>query len=721
MAFDKEKIKDNYSTDEDNVLKEFYIPVLKESVSYDRAVGYFSSQGLLKFLQGIDGLLKNNGKMRLVIGDTLSDDEYASIKNSDDYQDAYKRLDEKWSEIFSSSESELSKHRLHIFSWLLNRGFLEIKYAFRRKGLFHKKIGIVKDKDGSIVSFSGSMNETESAMTSNRDNPDGNSEEFSVYPSWKEEAFESYGQSKIDSFNKVWNCRETNTITIDLPSSHYERIKGVYTNSTAPKSNIEKNQAELFDQIINDDDNEKFDFIKPRLPKRIGGNKYKIREHQIDALKKWQKNNYHGIMALATGAGKTITAIHGAVKISEKNRIVLVVSVPYQVLAEQWCSVLEMFNIKAIKCYESRVKWQPTLVREIQNFLLEIGDFLAIVVVNATLAREEFTSLVGEIPSKSLFFVGDECHHHGGNNIARKLPDAKYRLGLSATPWSESEEDSRIILESFYGPIVASYTLKEALQDDVLTGYKYFIYPVSLNSEEEEDYEKLSQQISSLYNKEDRSNTEDSILSNLIFKRARLLDALEDKFLSLENLLSSKDITQHTLFYCGSGSSMFSESVEDGDNEKIRSIDRITKILYRNNWNISKFTAEESHKDRVRILENFTTKNIDAIAAIKVLDEGFDVPMCKEAYITASSRNERQFIQRRGRILRKSPGKKEAIIHDFVILPNRRDHVYKKLVENELNRVKEFYSVANNKIDIYDSIVKILNDYNIDIDFMEGD
>lgn len=720
MSFDREKIKTSYSTDKDNVLKDFYIPVIGKANSYDRAVGYFSTSGLLTFLRGVGGLVENNGKMRLVIGDSLTGDEYAALKNSNNRDEVFLKLDKKWDEILNKDKSELTKYRLDVFSWLCNRGFLEVKYAFRRKGLFHKKIGIIRSNDGETIVFAGSNNETESALISNGNNPDGNSEEFDVYTSWKKESFNDHGKSKIESFDRVWNNKEINTLTIDLPSEHYEKIRNIYTSESAPESSIEARQADLYDQIIEIPDDESFDFIQPKIPATINGYRYQIRDHQVDALKKWQENDYHGIMALATGAGKTITSIHGAVKISENNRVVLVISAPYQVLADQWCDVLETFNIKAIRCYNSRNTWESRLITEIGNFALKISDFFAVVVVNATLATNNFLDSISQVPVNNLFFIGDECHHHGGEGITERLPNAKYKIGLSATPWSRSEVESRERLEKYYGPIVASYTMKDALNDDILTGYKYFIYPVVMNVEEGEVYEELTRKMSSLLNKTHRTAVESQMLSNITFKRSRLLDSLEDKFATLDAILKNTKVSKYTLFYCGSGSSVFSEDQDQNqDGGQTKSIDKVTKLLYDHHWNISKFTAEESHKSRVGILNNFKSGNIDAIAAIRVLDEGFDVPMCREAFITASSRNERQFIQRRGRILRKFPGKDEAIIHDFVIVPSSLDNAYKSLVISELTRVREFYSVANNKSDIYNKVAKIVRDYDLEFDLNE--
>ena len=207
----------------------------------------------------------------------------------------------------------------------------------------------------------------------------------------------------------------------------------------------------------------------------------------------------------------------------------------------------------------------------------------------------------------------------------------------------------------------------------------------------------------------------ESALQNLNFKRSRLLDSLENKFVELEEIIKTKKPSPFTLFYSGSGSVESNDDPEDEDDfETVRSIDKITSILDKYGWSSSHFTSKQSPTKRVQILQNFKIESTEAIAAIKVLDEGFDVPMCREAYITASSRNERQFIQRRGRILRKADGKDEAIIHDFVILHNDSNPIYKSLAENEFKRVKEFYDSAANQEELLPQINKILKQFNIE-------
>ena len=189
---------------------------------------------------------------------------------------------------------------------------------------------------------------------------------------------------------------------------------------------------------------------------------------------------------------------------------------------------------------------------------------------------------------------------------------------------------------------------------------------------------------------------------------------VEDKFIILDRLLKYKQPSPYKLFYCGSGYQIGDVDEKITDKEVLKTIDKITTILHQNNWKVSKFTSQETHKQRVVILDTFKKGQIDAIAAIKVLDEGFDIPMCDEAYITASSTNERQWVQRRGRILRKSKGKEIAIIHDFVITGVSNSNAFNGLVSNELKRVENFYSSCSNKDEVLPMIETIKKTHNID-------
>lgn len=720
MTFRNTTIKPVYSTDTDNIVKELYIPLLKQSVSYDRAVGYFSSKILLRLIEGIDGLIKHDGSMRLVIGEVLDEDEYKAIQNGNNTH-LNQKLEQVWGDIFLMAEKEeLLQHRLNVLSWLVNNNRLDIRFALRRKGLFHKKIGIIKDLESNIVVFSGSMNETERAVMAHLNNPDGNSEEVDVYPSWKKEVFDDYAMPKIESFERLWKGKEPNTETIAIDSCQYEKLKSIYPDKSFPESNIEKKQAEFFDAYLQDKthNEEKPESYSenPTIPTFFNGKPYNLKTHQLEALQSWQESDYKGIMALATGAGKTITAIHGATVIANKNRIFMVIAVPYKILADQWCDVLEYFSIFPIKCYDTRNNWHTQLVNDVSSFNLGVKNFVSVVVVNRTLTSKTFQGEIQKVTPEKLMFIGDECHHHTANQIRDKLPNAYFRIGLSATPWSKRDPLKGAELIEYYGDIVSEYSLSRALEEGILVNYEYSIYPVFFNDDEDEKYRDLTKKIGRFSNIDKLSSDERQMRDMLIFARSRLLDGLEEKFERLDEVLSQRKPGKHTLFYCGAGSSNYLDSVEDDEEERTRIVDRFSMILRANNWISSNFTYNESNADRRRIMEEFKEGEIQALLAIKVLDEGFDLPVCQEAYITASSTNERQYIQRRGRILRKSEGKELAKIHDFVILPDFYDAAYSSLVKNEIDRVEDFFKDALNSKDFYknQTIKKILKMYKLE-------
>jgi superfamily II DNA/RNA helicase len=237
-----------------------------------------------------------------------------------------------------------------------------------------------------------------------------------------------------------------------------------------------------------------------------------------------------------------------------------------------------------------------------------------------------------------------------------------------------------------------------------------------MSENEEVEYLRLTKIISPLAAQKystGLSSEQQSILDNTIFARARMLDGIEDKFNVLDQILKSRKPSPYKLFYCGSGSQFGDKDDSDEGTDGLLNIERITKILSKNDWHVSQFTHKTSPSERKTIIKTFKDKSIHAIAAIKVLDEGFDVPMCDEAFITASSNSERQWVQRRGRILRTSDNKESAVVHDFVITKTSDTDKFQKLVRNEMNRVESFFSSCSNQEDIKDQIEKIKQNYAI--------
>jgi superfamily II DNA or RNA helicase len=706
-------LKSVYRTGKDDLYNDFYKKSLSVSVTYDRAVGFFSSEVLSMSLKGLSKLILSNGRMRLIIGHPLSNEEFEAVKHGFILKEITTELSTKLEDILISTDNKYP--RLELLSWLVACGKLEIKFALRRAGMYHEKIGIFRDSHKNIVVFQGSANETPHGMVASL-----NAESISVYKSWEEQVFSSYGQEFIDGFNRLWLNEETETVTLDVPSATYELIA-----NNAKENSIDFSFINEYEEEIEARENG-LNKSTPFIPTKIGNNTFNIYEHQRKALASWKSNSFKGILKLATGSGKTITSIYGAVKIFEakkkkKQQLFLIIAVPYVELAIQWIENLRFFGINSHECFDSKNSWAESFENQVNYFKAGVSDFCAAVVVNRTLTSPFFQSLINSIDSSSLMIIGDECHNHGSKNINAALPDAYYRMGLSATPFRSDDDeidspfpnDARERLLSYYGDIVATYGLDDAIHDGVLTPYKYHIIPVYLSAEEQEGYEELSSKITKImlkqlgsgFNQQDKEN-----LTRYCGQRSRLLGSAQNKLEKLSELTAhiSDEEKSHTLFYTGEG-----KPYRKTEEEDIKVIDQVSKVLNRNGWKTSQFTGDVSRNERKFLMSAFKDKTIDALVAMKVLDEGIDVPACKTAYILASTKNPRQYVQRRGRILRKSKNKYLSTIFDFVVLPTNESPASKKLKLSEAERINDFALLAVNKLEIE----QLIEEHGLSYDF----
>lgn len=682
-----------YVTGQDNLFSDFYYKALSYAVRYDRAVGYFSAEILAQALRGISKLVESQGKIRLIIGEPLAPEEFDAVLQGQGAQELLRDANEKLLSMIREG-SGLTRNRLEVLSWLVAAKRLEIKFAYRRVGMYHDKIGVIYDEEQNLLAFSGSANETPSAYLEHL-----NVERITVFKGWEEPVFSAYGMQIIKSFESIWNNQQENIITLDVPSDTYEKIAEV--GAKVEFCSL-KRELDFEEDLRAQQDFKYFASSEPRIPKLINGKPFEVYDHQKEALKAWQSNEFKGILKLATGTGKTITSIYGAIKTFEARKkkmlgLFLVIAVPYVSLAEQWVDTLKNFNIKSIKAYGLKDSWEAALDSEIKQFLLKPGQFSAVVVVNKTLGTQHFTSLLSEINSDDLMFIGDECHRHGSKYIQKFLPEAFYRLGLSATPYVDDDDDLETPFPSFakenltryYGQIVYEYALDDAIRNGILCKYKYYPIAVELTRDEQNEYDELTRKIGNAIN----SNNEE-VLRNLCLQRTRLLGSAENKLPALLDLIDKIPATErkYSLFYCGEG--------KNDDGEKL--IDLYTRAINDLRWQVSQIVSGVNDKNRVTIMKEFKEGFIDGLVAMKILDEGIDIPACSKAFIIASTKNKRQYVQRRGRILRKSEGKEFAEIYDFVILPYGlgTDMISKRLLQSEYERVKDFWFTADNKLQI---------------------
>ena len=387
---------------------------------------------------------------------------------------------------------------------------------------------------------------------------------------------------------------------------------------------------------------------------------------------------------MATGSGKTMTSLSAAVRLlKERERLFLVVACPFQHLVDQWFEVAEDFGFRPMRAYQNRSTWEGNLNSRILDFNLGNRNFLTLITTHATLCSEVMQASLARVNGPALL-IADEMHHLGSEHSRTALPlNFEFRMGLSATPDRWFDEDGTLSLRDYFGDTVFEFTLADAIAQGFLTEYYYHPHLIDLTDDEIEKYEELTRRIARLFSaKRDSRNWE--LRDALLRQRADILNNAQNKLVKLRELLRGNRDLHHALFYCAPGQ-----------------IDDVVPILGNDfGLRVSRFTAEESTEERRRILADFANERLQGLAAMRCLDEGVDVPSTEVAYILASTSNPREFIQRRGRVLRKSPGKEYAIIHDLVALPALESfdtgslggsfRMERGILRRELSRFREF-------------------------------
>lgn len=699
MSFKDLDIKIKYDSDNDDVLNEFYIPVLSNSVKYLRLSGFFSSTSLAVSAKGLEEFIKKDGKMQLICSAILSEEDWKKIKEV--YSSPIDLIEEKFLIDLNNISNSFVKDNLAALGFMLANENLEIKIALPKedKGIFHSKIGILMDSLGDMVSFSGSDNETAYGWKYNI-------EEFKVFKSWIS-GQEEYLNEDLYNFYQYWDNLAQRLDIVDLPEAvNNELIK------LAPNSYLDiKIHDNPFEPKGEDDEEDEDDGIE-----------FKLRGYQEEAINNWFNADKSGIFEMATGTGKTFTALgcmnRLLIEYSENHKpLLVVISTPTSHLVDQWKNDVLKFDVDLIvKAYSASNSWK----RKISNQLLDlsVGELNNIVILTThkTLSKDYFRDFISEANVDSLLIV-DEVHGIGSTNQRLALDASLYnfKLGLSATPerWYDDEGNEAIF--SFFGDVVYKFTLSDALirinpdtGKTFLTPYEYHPIFVELTDSEFEDYSYYTYIVSVLYrklksNKGDKLKIKNDIRNNLQ-KRQNVLNKASNKYVALQELVfnlkkDNKDL-KNLLVYC----------------HDTKQLKKVSSILDEVGIRKHKFTGEEHIEERINLLNHFSIGNIHALVAMKCLDEGVDVPSAETAIIMASTSNPREYIQRRGRILRRHPDKDLAIIYDMIVslsekhlrrLDRNQRELELKIMGKESLRYREFANDAVN----YDECFKLLDDY----------
>lgn len=719
MSFQELDIKKEYRSLLDSVAKDFYIPLLIQAVKYQRAVGFFSSSCLVEISKGISELAKNGGKIQLVASPYLSDEDIEAIKSGYAMRDQV--VKEAIRREMTEGKTPFEKARLNLLANLISDNILDIKIAFTedsdRMGMYHEKMGIITDAEGNRVAFAGSMNESAAAMTLNYETID-------VYCSWKGEVDRVI--AKENAFASIWNDTEPNIKIIDFPELKQEIIdKYKYA---VPDFEIDKKEyAPDIDTVLHTDLGVYTEY-GPKFPEW-----FKLHDYQDEAITEWQKRNYRGIFDMATGTGKTYTGL-GALTTLSKNlghKLAAIIVCPYQHLVEQWVEDILKFNIDPIIGYSdsSQKDWQKRLKNAIRDQKLKVRgrEFFCFICTNATFSSDYVQAQLAKIKSDTLLMV-DEAHNFGAPYLSCLLYDNyKYRLALSATLDRHNDEEGTAKLYDFFGEKCIEYTLDRAIEEKKLTKYKYYPIVVTLTEEELEAYDNLSYEIGKCIMKDKNGKIKlSSKGEKLALKRSRIIAGAKNKLTMLEEVIQPYIHDKHILVYCGATKGLEqNQDRSDVDSEDIRQIDAVTDLLGNKlGMEVSQFTSKESVEEREVLKREFSAGDtLKVLIAIKCLDEGVNIPKIKTAFILASTTNPKEYIQRRGRVLRLAEGKEYAEIYDFITLPYDTESVTSlteaqvkrnfTLVKNELRRAEEFSRIAVNMVESASLIDEIKDAYGI--------
>jgi len=429
------------------------------------------------------------------------------------------------------------------------------------------------------------------------------------------------------------------------------------------------------------------------------GRNTNLRNYQKEALTEFVDNEFIGIFEMATGTGKTITSLFCAKEfLKKKKSIFLIIVVPYTHLVDQWIENLVNLNLfenhQIIKCFKNTNNWKNKLHKKIRDYNVGFSQKECIITTYKSLANHTFWNLISRIKTNS-FLIADECHNIGVASLKKfDFSSINGRLGLSATPerWFDEKGTQRI--REIFDKTVFEYPLDKAIEDDYLVEYEYHPIVVQLNDIEIQEYEKLSYLIAKAYSDDDIDEDEINMIKR---RRSLLILKAEEKKQRFFELVDHERLIENTILYCAE-----------------KEINFYTKALSNMDFKVHRFDSKiNKNSDRKKIIETFSRKELQILIAIKCLDEGVDIPSVRNAYLLASTTNPKEFIQRRGRILRKHSGKDKAVLYDFIVLPeNIRRNTFLSIAYREMPRFSEFARSARNKFSARKLIRPILQQYN---------
>ena len=690
--------------------KDFFTEALIESCNFDLGLGFFSSSGIRSLSYGFALFIANGGKMRVVMNHILSKEDKEVIENGqkhliEDFEDNILCDIKKLIETLSKEDEQFFR----CLSYLISVDRIKFVATVSTKGgLGHDKYGIFKDEKGNKVAFIGSANFSQSALELNGEtitvfispNDDNRIAEYQTLfdQSWENDTphlihipIENVKTFIRDKFPEASltnlieggiNLRESIGMDNDVPQKYYKPIS-----------------KRILDKIELKEQEPRFPFPEER----------KI---QIDAYNAWIGNGKKGMFAMATGSGKTVTALNCIRKQYKENGYYkAIIVVPTQALAMQWEHETKSFNFQNIVSTHSDKDWKDILSRYITRSLLDSTKSIILITTYATFNRNDIQLFLKKVRGIETFiYVADEAHNIGSQNSLKHLPEMiNWRIGLSATPERIYDDLGTEKLYEFFDSkppkYTYRYTMKQAIEEGILCHYDYYPIFIELTSSEMEEYERISDQLRKYIDADTgkyKPNAE-----KLLLKRKRIIHKAENKKIAISDLLEElkqKQKLDYTFVFVPEGYEP-DYSINDSyniDQDDIHIIDEYAQMFKEHGYSYHKYIS--GLDDAPSILQNFADGDIQILLSMKCLDEGVDIPRAEHAIFCSSTGNPRQFVQRRGRVLRKCKGKEKARIWDLIVTPpnilDESNKIERNLFFNEVKRIVNFAALADNQIDI---------------------
>ena len=711
-----------YRPGEFNSPEKFFNDCLENSKEFDLQLGYFSSATISVLADGFASFISNGGRMRLVINHIVSEEDKEAISKGI-HGGVIDCFDLTNFEALRQTFDEYQQQFFECLAFLIYNKRIDIRIIRPRnkKGIAHTKSGQFRDGD-SVTSFTGSANFTISGLFNNLeeikiDRSDSIDKMVQNRIASQREEFDSIMLGKKRNIEYLSPDNLVSAIMSNYGDKDIEELLDV--EKKLRKIKEEKAIRERQEQmgVVAED----FPNIEPRFPYPSGP-----REYQKTAFENWKNNGQKGLFAMATGTGKTITSLNCLFEIYQrKGYYKAIILVPTITLVNQWeqeCRKFQFANIT--KVYSKNLTWRDEVERILFNekYKTEREPEVSYIIIStyASYSREKVFNVLNGFDKKRLLLIADECHNMGSGSLVKRLKEIPYlrRIGLSATPERQFDDEGNKRLNKFFGSeehYTYEYSMEEAIKNGVLCKYLYYPHLVRLTPDEMAAYVELSEKIAKYFN----YNTEtfdhiDEILKMMLLARKRIVHKAVNKldvFKSIiEKRFQEKGNLKYSLIYVPEGNKPdyvgaqddfdWNENIDD-DNDAEHLINIYTQAVTEVDDHVTVRKFVSGQKDRDEILYDFAEGKLQVLTSMKCLDEGVDVPRSELAIFCSSTGNPRQFIQRRGRVLRTHPDKKMAELHDLVVLPEVNPYsdsyrMEQSLVRGELLRVRNFANLSEN-------------------------